>query len=148
MGPKKNEFSRAAKGHLGDRFHKLGMRPYHLAPEFLSMADAVPIPQLETSFGEAQVPAELLDAMAMARPIIASSIGGLADILGNGRRGWLVPPGNQKALAESLRFVEEYPKKAEQRGKRARRWYEKNASTRAIGNKLGRVIHQALQQFE
>jgi len=72
VGPKENEFSRAAKGHLGDRFHKLGMRPYHLAPEFLPMADAVPIPQLETSFGEAQVPAKLLDAMAMARPIIAS----------------------------------------------------------------------------
>jgi len=148
VGPTDNPFAQAAKNRLEDRVHSLGMQSYHLAPELLSMADAIPIPQLPTSFAEAQVPAKLLDAMAMARPIVASSTGDLPDILGYGKRGWLTPPGDHEALAERLETIEKNYQEAVERGRQARHWYERNASTQAIGCKLDRIISQVGGHFE
>jgi glycosyltransferase involved in cell wall biosynthesis len=68
VGPKDNEFASYARKKLPERSHLLGPHPYEQIPEVLSIADAIPIPQKETAFAAAQVPAKLLDAMAMARP--------------------------------------------------------------------------------
>lgn len=43
-----------------------------------------------------------LEAMAMARPVIASCIGGLADIVVDGGTGLLVPPNDPVALREAM----------------------------------------------
>lgn len=143
VGPEHNSYAQDAQNRLGERFHGLGMQPYRVAPELLSMADAVPVPQLPTPYAEAQVPAKLLDAMAMARPIIASSIGDLPDILGHSERGWLVPPGDRRALAQGLKAIEEDPNEAGKRAGSARNWYKQNASTKAVGERLTKVIEDA-----
>ncbi len=43
-----------------------------------------------------------IEAMALGVPIIASAIGGLAEIIEDGRTGLLAPPGDPKALAAAL----------------------------------------------
>lgn len=43
-----------------------------------------------------------LEAMAYGVPVIASASGGLAEMVEPGSGGWLVPPGNPKALAEAI----------------------------------------------
>jgi glycosyltransferase involved in cell wall biosynthesis len=147
VGPRENEYAHSVKQRLPDRTHLLGAQPYHLAPELLSVADAVPIPQKETSFAEAQVPAKLLDAMAMARPIVASRVGDLPDILGHGERGWLVKPGDSRSLARALSEIAERPEAARKRAQRARSWYEQNASTTAIVETLGGVLKDATETW-
>lgn len=44
----------------------------------------------------------LLEAMACGVPVIGSNVGGLAEIIGSGDFGWLVSPGDPKALAEAM----------------------------------------------
>ncbi len=44
----------------------------------------------------------LLEAMAAARPIVASDIPGYRSVLANGRQGLLVEPGNPEKLADAL----------------------------------------------
>ncbi|MGI8968225.1 MAG: glycosyltransferase family 4 protein [Chloroflexota bacterium] len=44
----------------------------------------------------------VLESMAAGRPVIASNIGGLPDIVDNGVTGLLVPPGNAEALAHAM----------------------------------------------
>jgi glycosyltransferase involved in cell wall biosynthesis len=44
----------------------------------------------------------VLEAMAAARPVIASAAGGLADIVLHGETGLLVPPGDAGALRAAL----------------------------------------------
>ncbi|GIV19230.1 MAG: glycosyl transferase family 1 [Armatimonadota bacterium] len=44
-----------------------------------------------------------LEAMAAEKPVIASSAGGLAEVVLPGETGWLVPPGDPLALANALR---------------------------------------------
>jgi len=47
-------------------------------------------------------PTVALEAMAMERPVIASRIGGLPDIVVDGETGFLVPPGDERGLREAI----------------------------------------------
>jgi glycosyltransferase involved in cell wall biosynthesis len=44
----------------------------------------------------------LLEAMRQGRPVLASRVGGIPDIVVHERSGWLVPPGDPDALAEAI----------------------------------------------
>lgn len=100
------------------RLRLFGMQPWLKIPEFLAMADAVVLAQRPVLFGQAQVPAKVFDAMAMAKPIIATQVGDLPEILAG--CGYLVPPNDVDALADMIRFVCEHPEEAIQMGQLAR----------------------------
>lgn len=57
-------------------------------------------------------PTVALEAMAAGRPVIASAVGGLTDIVEPGVTGLLVPPGDPGALADALRALTEDPELA------------------------------------
>jgi glycosyltransferase involved in cell wall biosynthesis len=48
------------------------------------------------------LPQVLLEALAAGLPVVATSVGGVRDALGNGERGLLVPPGDAEAAAAAL----------------------------------------------
>ena len=50
-----------------------------------------------------------IEAMAFGRPPIVSAIGGLTEVVEDGRSGWFVPPGDAAALANRLRQLIEDP---------------------------------------
>jgi len=47
-------------------------------------------------------PVALIEALAAAKPVVATRVGGTADLLGEGERGRLVPPGEPGALAGAV----------------------------------------------
>ncbi|MGX9846164.1 glycosyltransferase [Limimaricola litoreus] len=53
------------------------------------------------SFAEG-VPVVLMEAMAAARPVIATRVGGVAELVEHGVSGLLVPPGAEAPLAEAI----------------------------------------------
>ncbi|MGR3465781.1 glycosyltransferase [Limimaricola sp.] len=53
------------------------------------------------SFAEG-VPVVLMEAMAAARPVIATRVGGVSELVEHGRSGLLVPPGAEVPLAEAI----------------------------------------------
>jgi glycosyltransferase involved in cell wall biosynthesis len=56
----------------------------------------------------------LLDAMAFARPIVATTAGGIPDAVEHGVTGLLVPPADPAALAAALvELIEDAPRRAE-----------------------------------
>jgi glycosyltransferase involved in cell wall biosynthesis len=71
-----------------------------LAPDplpYFQAADCFALPSL----GEG-MPSVLLEAMAVGLPCVATSVGGVPEVLRAGD-GWLVPPGDSPALAAALR---------------------------------------------
>jgi len=103
---------------LGERFKGFGLQPFEMVPEFLAMADVVVIPQRKNFSTMGQMPAKVFDAMAMAKPIIASNISDLPEILDG--CGWIVEPENPEQLAEKIQYVLNNPEEAETLGNRAR----------------------------
>ena len=63
----------------------------------LAAADVVAMPSLHEGLGVAA-----LEAMAAARPVIASRVGGLGEVVVDGETGILVPPSDPPALAAGL----------------------------------------------
>lgn len=69
---------------------------------------------------EEGIPNALLEAMAAARPCVATRVGGNAEVLDDGRTGWLVPAQDPEALAAALAEALERPDEAARRGAAAR----------------------------
>lgn len=66
-------------------------------PAFLASIDIFVLPSLFEGLGVAA-----LEAMAAARPVVASRVGGLAEVVEDGKTGALVPPGDAAALARAI----------------------------------------------
>lgn len=77
-----------------------------VAPAFEG-AEIVVVPSFGEGFGMVA-----LEAMERARPVIASAVGGLPEIVDDGRTGLLVPPGDVDALAAAIRDLTASPARA------------------------------------
>jgi glycosyltransferase involved in cell wall biosynthesis len=77
----------------------------------LAAADVVVVPSLWEG-----LPLTLLEAMARARPVIASAVGGIPEVVEDGVSGVLIPPGRPDALAIALGQVRRHPHDAESLG--------------------------------
>jgi glycosyltransferase involved in cell wall biosynthesis len=49
------------------------------------------------------MPNGVLEAMACARPVLASAVGGVLDLIEDGKTGWLLPPDRLPELAPRIR---------------------------------------------
>jgi glycosyltransferase involved in cell wall biosynthesis len=84
----------------------------------------------------------LIEAMAMAKPVIATRVGGIPEIIDNEVNGLLVPPHDAAALAGALsRLIDDgqFSKKIAGEG---RRLVERKFSDAAMGNNFARVLAQ------
>ncbi|WP_094549493.1 glycosyltransferase family 4 protein [Petroclostridium xylanilyticum] len=66
-------------------------------PNILHYSDVFVLPSLYEGFGIA-----IVEAMAANKPVIATTVGGVPEIIEDGVNGLLVPPGNVEALTQSM----------------------------------------------
>ena len=64
-------------------------------------------------------PTVVMEAMSTGRPVIASRIGGLVDIVADGETGLLVTPGNAEELCAAMRRLLDNPDECRQMGQAA-----------------------------
>jgi glycosyltransferase involved in cell wall biosynthesis len=77
----------------------------------LAQADVVAMPSLSEGLGVA-----VLEAMAMARPVVATDAGGLPESVVDGETGRVVPRGDVGALAEAILSMLDDPTEAQAMG--------------------------------
>jgi L-malate glycosyltransferase len=84
-------------------------------PARLAAADIFVLPSRSESF-----PNAILEAMAAGLPIVASGVGGILELIENGRTGWLTPPGEAAPLADRVMHLMAGPDEAAKMGAAAR----------------------------
>ncbi|MGB2879243.1 MAG: glycosyltransferase [Candidatus Omnitrophota bacterium] len=112
--------SYASSSGVKDEVDFLGWTHNEKVPELLRSADITVVPSIVDSKGETEgMPVVVLESMAMGRPVLASRISGIPDIVKDGVNGWLVEPASAIALAEKIEEIcksdlERYSKSAKE----------------------------------
>ncbi|HEY7514757.1 MAG TPA: glycosyltransferase, partial [Vicinamibacteria bacterium] len=109
-------FLEAEKRGLGDTYVACGfvddVRPY------LARATVAVLPSLRRE----GMPTALLEAMGAGVPVVASRVGGVSEIVEDGRTGLLVPPGDAPALARTIGLLLDDPSLRRALARSARRY--------------------------
>ena len=101
--------NRAFKMGIKENIIFLGWRDD--AAKIISAYDVFVLPSLNEGMGRV-----LVEAMALGKPIVASNIGGIPDLVIHGKNGFLVPPKNPKELAKYIQILLEDENKREKMG--------------------------------
>jgi len=117
VGPA-NDCTADLEARYGAAVHCTGAIPHADMPRHLGLADALAVPLGTGLMASSQMPCKLYEAMAMAKPVLASAVSDVPSVL-NGC-GWTVPPGNPAAVADALRAIATDPAEADRRAADAR----------------------------
>ena len=124
--------ARVAALGLSDRFRFLGYRSD--APQTVQAFDIVAVPSHVEPFGLSS-----LEAMATGRPVVATRVGGIPEVVVDGRTGLLVPPKDAPALAQGLRRLLENQALRDEMGIEGRRRAGSVFGLNTHGAGLGRL---------
>ena len=100
---------------IADRVTFLGPVAPEGVNEAMQRADVFVV----SSFMEG-VPVVLMEAMAVGVPVIATGVGGMAELVEHGVNGFVVRPGVAAALVDALRAVQGDPEAAARRARAGR----------------------------
>ncbi|MCP4252516.1 MAG: glycosyltransferase family 4 protein [Candidatus Scalindua sp.] len=92
------------------------------------------------------LPMILLEAMAMGKPIVATDIDGINEVLENGKTALLVPPKAPEALSEAIVNLLTHRDQAHQMGIDARRVVEERFGVDTMVERVEVVYEELLQQ--
>ena len=81
---------------LSNNVHFAGFR--HPVLPYLAAADLVVNPSLSEGF-----PNVLLEALSVGTPVVATRVGGVGELIEEGKTGWLIPPARPSELAAAIR---------------------------------------------
>jgi glycosyltransferase involved in cell wall biosynthesis len=87
----------------------------------MALSDLVVVPSVPIHGIVEATSLSAIEAMALARPVVASDIGGLKELITSGSNGMLVPPGDPAELAEVFSRLLMAPEDAKALGKQARK---------------------------
>jgi glycosyltransferase involved in cell wall biosynthesis len=128
-------------GTVGGVDPRPGYVPREQVPELFQQARAVVTPYLRASQSGVVHLAYTFD-----RPVIASSVGDIPDVVQDGRTGLLTPPGDRDALTDAIVALLTDPARAARMGDAGARWLAESASWSAVAARVEDGIDKARAQ--
>lgn len=138
VGDTQNDFCKGLEKTYHGLIKLVGIQPYNRVPLFYMISDLVVIPQRKSLISSAQVPAKVFDAMSMAKPIIATNISDLPEILDG--CGYIVEPDNICELSNKIEYCLTNEDEALQIGALARDKCIRCYDYKILGNKIKRLM--------
>ena len=130
---------------MRDRVREVGYLPHQVMPELFHLSDLVVLPQKRNLISKAQIPAKIFEAMAMAKPIIATAISDLPEILRD--CGIIVEPSDVEGLARNIQYLLENPVICRAMGEKARKKCIESYSYEAMTKILMPVFRRLEKRF-
>ncbi len=115
-GPARNQLiSRAGESGVGDICEFIGHVAHEEVLKNMAGAAMTIVPSRDEAFGYAAI-----ESMAVGTPVIASRVGGLAEVVRDGVDGYLVPPEDFESLASKIKLLLGNAELREKMGQNAR----------------------------
>lgn len=133
--------SRVSELGLDDSVVFAGLR--NDVAQILQASEVVLLPSL---FGE-NLPTVLIEAGGCGRPVVASDVGGVKDIVVDGETGLLIPPGDPGAIEHALTTLLGDPALGSELGAAGRRRMERLFDARQWARSLRTVYEEAVTGF-
>lgn len=133
--------------HLEEKARSAGLSGYlYFAgfrsdiPQVLSDLDIFVLPTLEEGF-----PVSVIEAMAAGKPVVASAVGGLLELVTDDT-GILIPPGNSKQLRKALSVLLTNPSLGRKMGITGRQRVEKYFSVQTMAGKYAGLYERMVDE--
>ncbi len=133
--------AKVAELHLADSVYFAGYQDN--IPDWLALMDVVVL----ASYANEGVPQSLLQAMAMARPVVGTTCGGIPEIVASGSNGLLVPAKDSQALAQALLELIRDPGKRRRFGSRGLALVQERYSLEQMAAATEKVYARILSEF-
>ena len=101
-------------------------------PQWLEACDIFVQPSIEEAFGLV-----FAEAGAKGKPVIATKVGGIKEIIIDGETGYLVPPASPERLAQALKTLLESPDERKYLGENA---YKRISTQFSIDNMVNKYL--------
>ena len=133
-------------GALREHFIFTGNVPHNEVKRYYSVMEVVIYPRLRSRLTEWTTPLKPLEAMAMARAVVASNVGGLRELSDAGRAALLYEAGNWQALAACLLELAANPARRATMGEDARCFVGRERGWEEIVARYAGVYRAALER--
>lgn len=124
---------------ISDKLSFAGTVLENVLPEYYASCDVYSLP----SYGEG-LPLTLMEAMSSGKPVITTPCGGTLDVLRDRYNGFLVPIGDEKALADRITMLLTDERLARRMGENGRRLMAHSFSWESIAKKAKGVYEEVL----
>ncbi|MDP3790622.1 MAG: glycosyltransferase family 4 protein [Candidatus Omnitrophota bacterium] len=138
-GPEEDELKKLAVDLGIENNVKFAGPIYKDANMYLACMDVFVLPSIKEGLGLA-----LLEAMAAARPCVASDIGGIRDIVKDRDNGMLVPVADISAMADSISKLLSDKAAAMRLGQNGREFVKENFSITVMAEKMSRLYREVV----
>ncbi len=146
-------FVLAGDGELRERLQKEATELLGDRVRFLGWVDDLP-----TLYGAFDVvaltsrlegtPVSLIEASAAGKPVVATNVGGVGDVIRDGNTGLLVPPRDPVAVAANVVTLLQDPEGARRMGEEGVRWVEGRFSDRRLADDLSGLYTDLLARAD
>ena len=116
---------------------------YHIPYILSNIADIC----VSTSLVE-QLPSYIMECMAAGKPMVASSVGGVPEVVINELNGYLAPPCDYEETAHRITDLLSDPEKARRMGLASRKMIEEGLNMKASTLKLMKVYEESVRKLD
>ncbi len=130
----------AAQYGFSDWLILAGRVPHEEVEAYYSLVDVAPFPRKPLPVCEMVSPMKPLEALAMEKAVVVSSVRALVEMIADGKTGLVFEKGSVESLATTLDRLIQSPALRAQLGVAGRQWVERERTWKQIGERAGAIL--------
>lgn len=142
------------EGYLRDRL-KARVRKLGLSDKIIFTGFRTDIPEITATFDVALLVSlfegmgrVLLEAMVLGKPVVATKVGGIVDVVRDGETGILIPPRDANALAKAIVTILKNEELARRMGEAGKRRIDERFTAKTMVEKISEVYEELIESTD